>query len=253
MLKSKKLSKYKKISHGFFNRNGGKSQGIYRSLNCGLGSNDEKTKVNENIKIVKNKINPNAKDIFFVHQIHSNNFIFLSRNSKHKKKKINADAIITNQKKLPIAVLTADCVPILLYNEEKKMIAAIHAGWKGAYKGIIKNVINFMFKQGCKSGNTTVAIGPSISKNSYEVKKDFKKKFVKKDKKNIIFFKDSNKKIYFDLPNYVKSQVKLHKIKNIDFLNKDTFIKKNNFFSARQSIKFKHNDYGRNISIIVIN
>mgnify|MGYP001482291971 CR=1 FL=1 len=68
MFKSKKLSKYKKISHGFFNRNGGKSQGIYRSLNCGLGSNDEKRKVNENIKIVKNKINPNAKDIFFVHQ-----------------------------------------------------------------------------------------------------------------------------------------------------------------------------------------
>ena len=113
--------------------------------------------------------------------------------------------------------------------------------------------MNFMFKWGCKSRNITVAIGPCISKNSYEVQKNFKNKFVKKDKKNIIFFKDSNKKIYFDLPNYVKTQVKLHKIKNIDFLNKDTFVKKNNFFSARQSIKFKHNDYGRNISIIMIN
>ena len=253
MFKSKKLSKYKKISHGFFNRNGGKSQGIYRSLNCGLGSNDEKHKVNENIKIVKNKINPNAKDIFFVHQIHSNNFIFLSRNFKHKKKKINADAIITNQKKLPIAVLTADCVPILLYNEEKKMIAAIHAGWKGAYKGIIKKVIDFMISKGCKRNQITVAVGPCINQNSYNVKSDFKKKFIKKNKKNEIFFKNKSNKIYFNLPSFVKFQLESIKIRNIDMLNINTFDKKNNFFSARRSLRLKHDDYGRNISIIMIN
>ncbi len=253
MFKSKKLSKLKNVKHGFFNKNGGVSKGIYKSLNCGIGSKDNKKNVKKNLKIVKNKICIKSKEIFLVKQIHSNKFIFINEKSKITNRSKEVDAIITNKKNFPIAILTADCVPILIYDNKKNMIAAIHAGWKGAYKGIIKNVINFMFKQGCKSGNTTVAIGPSISKNSYEVKKDFKKKFVKKDKKNIIFFKDSNKKIYFDLPNYVKSQVKLHKIKNIDFLNKDTFIKKNNFFSARQSIKFKHNDYGRNISIIVIN
>ena len=253
MITSKKLSTHNKIKHGFFGKNGGKSKGIYKSLNCGTGSKDKRNNVYENLKIAKTKISKKCKNIFLLHQLHSSKYYFIDKNTKSINKKIKADAIVTNQKKLPIAVLTADCAPILLYDNKKNMIAAIHAGWKGAYKGIIKNVINFMFKQGCKSRNTTVAIGPSISKNSYEVKKDFKKKFVKKDKKNIIFFKDSNKKIYFDLPNYVKSQVKLHKIKNIDFLNKDTFIKKNNFFSARQSIKFKHNDYGRNISIIVIN
>ena len=253
MIKSKKLKKLKDISHGFFNKEGGKSKGIYQSLNCGPGSNDKKKHIKQNLEIVKNKISKKSKKIFLLHQTHSNKFIFVNKYFRVNKKRLKADAVITDQKKLPIGILTADCAPILIYDNISKIVAAIHAGWKGAYKGIIKNVINFMFKQGCKSGNTTVAIGPSISKNSYEVKKDFKKKFVKKDKKNIIFFKDSNKKIYFDLPNYVKSQVKLHKIKNIDFLNKDTFIKKNNFFSARQSIKFKHNDYGRNISIIVIN
>ena len=81
-----------------------------------------------------------------------------------------ADAIITNQRNLPIAVLTADCVPILLYDKEKDIIAAIHAGWRGAYKGIIKNVVKFMIKKGCKSKNILAAIGPSISSSNYNSK-----------------------------------------------------------------------------------
>ena len=253
MFKSKKLSKLQKINHGFFNKNGGVSGGIYKSLNCGIGSKDNKKNIKRNLKIVKNKICKKTKEIFLIKQIHSNKFIFINERSKITNRSKKVDAIITDKKNFPIAILTADCVPILIYDDKRNMIAAIHAGWKGAFNGIIKNVLKFMFKKGCASKNTTVAIGPCISRNSYEVQKDFKNKFIKKDKKNIIFFKDSNKKIYFDLPNYVKTQVKLHKIKNIDSLNKDTFIKKNNFFSARQSIKFKHNDYGRNISIIMIN
>jgi hypothetical protein len=253
LFKSKKLSKLQKINHGFFNKNGGVSGGIYKSLNCGIGSKDNKKNIKRNLKIVKNKICKKTKEIFLIKQIHSNKFIFINERSKITNRSKKVDAIITDKKNFPIAILTADCVPILIYDDKRNMIAAIHAGWKGAFNGIIKNVLKFMFKKGCASKNTTVAIGPCISRNSYEVQKDFKNKFIKKDKKNIIFFKDSNKKIYFDLPNYVKTQVKLHKIKNIDSLNKDTFIKKNNFFSARQSIKFKHNDYGRNISIIMIN
>tara|TARA_B100000029_G_scaffold327997_1_gene320352 strand:+ start:1597 stop:2364 length:768 start_codon:yes stop_codon:yes gene_type:complete len=253
LLKSKKLSKFKKINHGFFNKNCGVSKGIYKSLNCGIGSKDNKKNIKKNLKIVKNKICKKSKEIFLVKQVHSNKFIFINEKSNITNRSKKVDAIITDKKNFPIAILTADCVPILAYDNKRKMIAAIHSGWKGAYNGIVKKVLKFMFKKGCNSKNTTVAIGPSISKNSYEVQKEFKNKFIKKDRRNTIFFKYSNKKIYFDLPNYVKTQVKLLKIKNIDFLNKDTFIKKNNFFSARQSIKFKHNDYGRNISIIVIN
>ena len=169
------------------------------------------------------------------------------------KKKIKADAIITDQKKLPIAVLTADCVPILLYDNKRNMIAAIHAGWKGAFKGIIKKVVNFMLKNGCESKNIITAIGPCIKQNSYNVGGDFKKKFIKKDKKNKVFFKIKKNKVFFDLTRFVKYQLKLMKITNIDTLNIDTFNKKNNFFSARRSIKLKYDDYGRNISIIMIN
>jgi len=253
LITSKKLLKQKKILHGFFNRNGGKSNGIYKSLNCGIGSKDNKNKIKKNLKIVKNKISKRAKDIFLIHQIHSNKFVFINKDIKFYKKIIKADAIITNQKKLPIAVLTADCVPILLFDNNKKMIAAIHAGWRGAFKGIINNVINFMLKNGCKKNQITAAIGPCIKQKSYNVKDDFKKKFIKKDKKNKIFFKNKRNTIFFDLPNFVKSQLKSNKITKIDMINIDTFDKKNNFFSARRSLRLKHDDYGRNISIIMIN
>tara|TARA_Y100001970_G_scaffold290609_1_gene424978 strand:- start:946 stop:1707 length:762 start_codon:yes stop_codon:yes gene_type:complete len=253
LITSKKLLKQKKVSHGFFNRNGGKSNGIYKSLNCGLGSKDQNSKIKENLKIVKRKIGVESKNIFLLHQIHSNKFVFINKNFKFKKKKIRADAVITDQAKLPIAVLTADCVPILLYDSRKNMVAAIHAGWKGALKGIIKNVINFMIKKGCKKKNIIAAIGPCIGPASYNVKEDFKKKFLKKDKKSKIFFINKNNMIYFDLPYYVKTQLKLNKITNIDMKNIDTFVKKNNFFSARWALRSKQDDYGRNISIIMIN
>ena len=253
MITSKRLLKHKEISHGFFNKNGGRSDGIYKSLNCGPGSNDNKVKVKQNLNIVKNKIGKKSKNIFLLHQIHSNKYVFINKNFKFLRKRIKADAIITDQKKLPIAVLTADCVPILLFDRKKKIIAAIHAGWKGAFKGIIKKVINFMIRKGCSKDNLIGALGPCIKQDSYNVRKDFIKKFIKKDKKNKVFFKYKNDVIYFNLTKFVKSQLKSINITNIDTINIDTFNKKNNFFSARQSLRLKHDDYGRNISIIMIN
>jgi len=253
IIKSKHLTKFKDISHGFFNRTGGKSKGIYRSLNCGPGSKDKKTSVKKNLKIVKNKISNDSKNIFLLHQIHSNKIYYISKEYKIKKKKIKADAIVTNQKKLPIAVLTADCVPILIYDNTSKIIAAVHVGWKGAYKNIIHKVIKLMVNKGCKKNNIYAAIGPCISQKNYNVKEDFLRKFLKKDQKNNIFFKRRKKQINFNLSKYVKSQLKLNKISKIDHINIDTFDAKNNFFSARRSLKLKHDDYGRNISIIMIN
>ena len=253
MITSKRLLKHKEISHGFFNKNGGKSNGIYKSLNCGPGSNDNKFRVKQNLNIVKNKIGKKSKNIFLLHQIHSNKYVFINKNFKFLKKKIKADAIITDQKKLPIAILTADCVPILLFDRKKKIIAAIHAGWKGAFKGIIKRVINFMIRKGCNKDNLIGALGPCIKQDSYNVRKDFMNRFIKKYKKNKIFFKFKKDMIYFNLTKFIKSQFKSIKITNIDTINIDTFNTKNNFFSARQSLRLKHDDYGRNISIIMIN
>ena len=253
MIKSKKLKKLKDISHGFFNKEGGKSKGIYQSLNCGPGSNDKKKYVKQNLEIVKNKISKKSKKIFLLHQMHSNKFIFVNKNFKINEKRLKADAVITDQKKLPIGILTADCAPILIYDNISKIAAAIHAGWKGAYKDIISKVIKFMLKKGCKPKNMCAVIGPCITKKNYNVREDFLSKFLKKTKKNIIFFKTRKKTTYFDLPKYIKSQLKSNKISNIEHINIDTFEAKNKFFSARRSLRLNHADYGRNISIIMIN
>jgi polyphenol oxidase len=133
------------------------------------------------------------------------------------------------------------------------MISAVHVGWKGAFKDILKNVINFMLKKGCTLDSMTAVIGPCISSKNYEVKKDFKGKFLKKNKNNKIFFKKIKNKIHFDLSKYINSQLKSLKIKNIEIIDKDTFNEKNNFFSARRSISRNENDYGRNVSIIMLN
>ena len=252
MIKSKKLSKFKNVEHAFFNRLGGKSTGIFKSLNCGPGSSDNKKNVLNNLKIVCNKINTKPKKIILLNQIHSNKFYYISKNSKLNNK-FEGDALITDKKNLPIAVLTADCAPILIHDKEKKMIAAIHAGWRGAHNGIVTRVVDFMIKKGCSPKNITAAIGPCISINNYQVKEDLIKKFIEKDKKNMIFFKKKKDVNYFNLNRYIYFQLKNLNIKKIDIINKDTFNAKNNFFSARRSISRNENDYGRNISIIMIN
>ena len=253
MIKSKKLNRFQNINHAFFNRIGGKSTGLYKSLNCGPGSADKKKNILKNLTIVKRIISPKSKKIILLNQIHSNKFYFIDKNSKILRNKFEGDALITNRANLPIAVLTADCAPILIHDEKTKMIAAIHAGWKGAYKDIVIKVINFMIKKGCSTKNITAAIGPCISVNSYEVKEDFIKRFTIKNKKNRFFFKKINNQNYFSLNKYIYSQLKALNIKKIDIINKDTFNPKNNFFSARRSISRKENDYGRNISVIMIN
>ena len=253
MINSKKLSRFREIKHGFFNKKGGKSKTIYKSLNCGLGSSDRKKNVISNLKIVCKKIGVSYKKLILLNQIHSNKFHFIKKNYNFKKKRIIGDALITNVSNIAIGVLTADCVPILIYDKNKKIISAIHAGWKGAYKGIINNVVNFFTKNGSNPKNLIAVIGPCISEKNYEIKKDFKNKFLKKNRLNKLFFKKRKNKTYFCLNKYIYSQLRKLGIKNLEIINKDTFDPKNNFFSARRAIINKENDYGRNISIIMIN
>ena len=253
MIKSKKLSKFQQINHGFFDKKGGKSTGIYKSLNCGVGSSDSKKNVLNNLKIVCKKINCSSKNLILLNQIHSSKFYFINKNYKFKKKKLNGDALITNIKKIALGVLVADCVPVLIYDKNLKIISAIHAGWKSVYKEIIKKVVKFLIKKGSNTKNLVAVIGPSISEKSYEVQKDFKDKFVKKDKQSKFFFKIRKNKTYFGLNKYVYYHLKKLGIKNLEIIKKNTFDPKNNFFSARRSIQNKENDYGRNISVIMIN
>ena len=249
MFKSKKLSKFKKIRHGFFNREGGVSKGIYKSLNCGLGSKDKIKDIKKNIEKVCKKIGCNKNNLILLNQIHSK---IVHKISKIPKKKLRGDSIITNKKGIALGILTADCAPVFIYDPVNNFISALHAGWKSAYKKIITITLKKLALEGSNLNKLVAIIGPCIGKESYEVRKDFFDKFIKQEKSNKKFFNKKKNKLYFNLNNYIKDEFLKSGVKNIEIIKKDTYILSNNFFSARRSIKNKTHDYGRNISVIMI-
>ena len=249
MIRSELIKKYKNISHGFFNRNGGFSKGIYKSLNCGTGSKDKKIHIEKNLKKVCKSIGCSTNNLILLKQIHSNKVHTIKKNPE---KKLKGDSLITSKKKIALGILTADCAPVFIYDPKNNFISAIHVGWRGAYKKIITKTLNNLKKRGSKINNLITVIGPCISKKSYEVKKDFFNRFLKQSKINKRFFLIKNKRKFFGLNEYIKNELIKKGIKNIEIIKKDTYLNKNNFFSARRSLKNKLNDYGRNISIIMI-
>ena len=249
MIKSKKLTKFKKIRHGFFNRQGGVSKGIYKSLNCGVGSKDKLEDVKKNIEIVCKKIGCNKNNLILLNQIHSN---IVHKISKIPKKKLKGDSLMTNKKGIALGILTADCAPVFIYDPVNNLISALHAGWKGAYKKIISIALKKLASSGSNFNDLIAIIGPCIDKRSYVVRKDFFNKFIKQEKSNKKFFNIKNNKLYFSLNNYITDEFLKLGVKNIEIIQKDTYILNNNFFSARRSIKNKLHDYGRNISVIMI-
>ena len=147
-----------------------------------------------------------------------------------------------------LGVLTADCVPIILYDVKNDIIGCIHAGWKGASSGIIENTL-LKFKKINSQNKIYASVGPCIGKKSYEVGLDFYKNFLLLTKKNSIYFSIKQNQIFFDLRKYVNDKLlKLDVV--VDHVNHDTFKEKNNFFSYRRSQKLHENDYGRCISVI---
>jgi len=249
MFYSKKLNTFNNITHCFFSKNGGVSDEIYNSLNCGLGSDDKKVNILKNLDIVSKKIGFNSENLHTMNQTHSNKVVVINDSNKHIQR-INADALVTNQKNIAISVLTADCVPILIYDEVNQIIGSIHAGWKGALNGIIENTLDQIIKIS-KNAKINVAIGPCIGVNNYEVGQEFYAKFVRDTQKNEHFFLPSKKnKFLFDLRKYINSKFEKPEIKHIDNIDFDTFSANENFFSFRRSKKAGEEDYGRCISVI---
>ena len=252
MFLSSKLKNFKNIRHGFFSRNYGVSKGLYQSLNCGLGSKDKKTNVIKNLEIVSKKIGCEKKSLITLNQTHSNKVICF-KNKSDVKNKVNADAIVCSVKNIGIGILSADCAPIIFYDAENKIIGCAHSGWKGALNGIIENTIKKFNKLGSNTKKMIAVVGPCIGKQSYEVKEDFIEKFIFKDKKNKCFFKKkNNEKFTFDLRGFINKEILRHNLKNIENIEKDTFLESKSFYSYRRSCVNKENDYGRCISVILM-
>ena len=252
MFFSKKLKKFKNIRHCFFSRKNGISEGLYKSLNCGLGSGDKKENVLKNLELVSKKIGCNKKSLITLNQTHSNQVIYFEK-EKDVKNKLLGDAIISKVKNIGISILAADCAPILFYDPHKNIIACAHSGWKGALNGIIKNTINKLNELNSKSDDLIAVVGPCIKKQSYEVKKDFLEKFITIDNKNESFFqKISNEKYTFDLRGFINKEISNFNVKNIENIEMDTFSEKKFFYSYRRSCINKEKDYGRCISVILM-
>ena len=248
----KEIKKLSFIKHAFFSRNGGNSKSIYSSLNCGLSSKDNKKIIIENRKIALKKLGLQRKKLIVPNQIHSNIIKVVKNNTKIKK--IKADGLLTVSNKLVLGILTADCAPVFLIDKKKKIICAMHVGWRGAKKNIINNGVKLMLEYGSKLNNIISCIGPCIGKDSYWVKYDFYKKFIYKNNKNKKFFskinKDKSMKFNFNL--YIRSKIKETGIKKNYYRSFDTYKDKKNFFSYRRSKENNELDYGRCMSIITL-
>jgi len=237
------------IEHCFFSRKNGTSRGIYESLNCGIGSNDKKLNVQKNLDIVSKKFKIQTKQLVLMHQTHSNKVQIVE--NKNNSERIESDAMLTRNNSLALCVLTADCAPILIYEENKKIIGCIHAGWKGAINGIIENTLKKLEKIGGNTEKLVVSIGPCIAQESYEVKEDFYSMFIKKSKENDSFFLKNNKKTFsFDLRGFLNKKFKDFGVSQIENVCLDTFAMKSEYFSHRRAKKLGENDYGRCISVI---
>ena len=249
MFYSNKLSQFNNIKHCFFSRKNGFSKGIYGSLNCGLGSGDKKENVKKNLDLVSKKMGIKKENLVLMHQTHSNKVIVIDKENQ-KNKKIIADALITKLEGLAIGVLTADCVPIILYDEVNQIIGCVHAGWKGAISGVIENTLN-KFKEINNNNKIIAAIGPCIGNENYEVGLEFYDNFLKDSEINKKFFsKKNNKKFIFNLRGYINDKLSNWGVLSVDNIDIDTFKDSDNFFSYRRSKKLGEPDYGRCISTI---
>jgi len=182
-----------------------------------------------------------------MHQTHSNKVVEIKKNNFRRK--IVADAMITRMKDLAIGVVTADCAPIIVCDIKNNIVGCIHAGWKGAFSGVIDNTIK-KIKRLNISSKLYAVVGPCIGKKSYEVDLKFYKKFVSKSWKNKVYFTKKNKsKKLFDLRKFVNDKLLKLNVK-VGHVNKDTYIEKSIFFSYRRSFKLKQKDYGRCISAV---
>lgn len=243
------LNKISHIRHGFFGRNGGVSQGLYSSLNCAYGTGDALEHVDENYQIIRRALG--AKSYCKAHQIHSNIAVIADK-PWARAKAPQADALITNVPGLMIGITTADCLPILFADHKAGVIAAAHAGWRGAIGGIIEATLTQMKTLGAR--DIVAAIGPAISQNSYEVGPEFYAQFIAENKDNASFFIGSARAGHymFDLKSYAKQRLEHAGIGNINVLANDTCLEENDFFSYRRSCLRKETGYGCQLSAIIL-
>jgi polyphenol oxidase len=246
ILRSAKLGDF---PHGFLGRCGGVSTGIFSSLNCSLGSDDDRHDVLENRRRAVEAVLPGSA-LSRVYQIHSADVVTVT-GPIDQDNPPKADALVTNLPGFLLAVQTADCVPVLFSDSKAKVIGAAHSGWKGSITGVTDNTILAMEALGANRANIACAIGPCIAQKSYEVDTAFFLRFAEADAANERFFADSKPSHYqFDIEGYVAARLAAFGITRIECLGQDTYSQAHRFFSYRRSCHAGENGYGGQMALI---
>jgi YfiH family protein len=247
------LNALSNIRHGFFTRNGGVSEGIYASRNCGTGSLDDPARVRANRERSVMELDMPPEALVTVRQEHTATVVVVDAPFAEDARPV-ADAMVTTVPRLVLGVLTADCAPVLLTDSTAKVVAAVHAGWRGALAGVLDNTLDTMIAQGARRDRIVAGIGPCIVQRSYEVSVDFRAPFLTEDEDNDRFFNPAARDghMMFDLPGYVAR--KLSKLGVLDVMPTpcDTFREDDRFFSYRRSLRRGESDYGRQLSAIAL-
>jgi len=254
--KSKLLTEIEGIKHGFFTRNGGVSTGDYNSLNCSPSSDDTIENVMQNRQGVLNALQMGeGSTLYGLNQIHSTRVFIIKKGmpSGLQEGFRDGDAMITTNKGVALSVLTADCSPVLFTASNLPIVAAAHAGWGGAVKGIVKNVVDEMCKLGAEKQAITACIGPTIHQQSYQVREDFIQQLNNlSDFNTDEFLNEKAGQFYFDLPKYIEKQCERSGIIRVENLGLDTYALEDEFFSFRRNTHEKKKNYGRQISVIAL-
>lgn len=247
------LSILPNVRHGFFTRQGGSSRGLYASLNCGAGSSDDRVCVIENRARVAQHLNAPSGDVVTLYQVHSPVAIAVDK-PMAREDLPKADALVTKTRGLAIGVLTADCTPVLFADSKAGVVAAAHAGWRGALTGVLDETVKVMESLGAKRGGIRAAIGPCISQEAYEVGPEFEEEFAKADPANARFFVRPARtgRARFDLPAFVNHRLSALNLGTLELSAPCTYRNESLFYSYRRSQHRQEPDYGRQISAIVV-
>ena len=236
------------LRHGFFTRRGGASSGVFSGLNCGAGSSDQSEIVSINRARVAEAMQVAPDHLITVHQVHSADVVPVTEPLSARPR---ADAMVTATPGMALAVLTADCQPVLFADSNAQVIGAAHAGWRGTLDGVLEATIDAMESLGARREAITAVIGPSISQAAYEVGPEFLDTFLAENPGNGRFFANGRGDRYqFDLPAYGLHRLRSAGVDRAEWTRHCTYSDPDRFYSYRRSVHAGEADYGRLISVI---
>jgi YfiH family protein len=241
------------IRHGFFGREGGVSSGVFASLNCSASSGDDPEKVAENRRRVAAKLGVGAERLTLCHQVHSADVVVVEKPWPTAERP-KADALVTKAKGLALGILTADCAPVLFADAEAGIVAAAHAGWRGAVSGVLEATIATMRREGAALQRIKAAIGPCIGAASYEVGPEFPAPFLAQDPTYARFFRPAAREQHFlfDLGGYVRARLEGAGLIAIEATGGDTAADAARFFSWRRTCLEGERQFGHELSAICL-